>query len=403
MSNIIIGVCGGIAAYKAIELARLYIKNGHTVRVILTQHAQQFITPLTFSAITHEPVYTNLFNNNDPMVHISLAKWADKIIIAPATASIIAKIAHAMADDLLSTMLLASSAPIYLAPAMNRVMWEHFAVQKNLAWLMSHNINIIAPKHGEQACGDIGFGRMAEPQEIFTQTLNTSHTIKSLTGKNIVITAGPTHEAIDPIRFISNHSSGKMGYAMAAAAQALGANVTLISGPVALAAPQHCHVINVTTAAQMLEAALIHSKSADIIIGAAAVADYHLTTPQTQKIKKHEEQLTLTLTKNVDILQTLRARYPNTFMVGFCAETDNLLHYATEKLTRKKLNAIIANQVHTDGYPFNSDNNTLTYINTQKNHSVFENQPKTELATALMGLIARDCFPHVAPEVALST
>lgn len=359
--NIIVGVTGGIAAYKSCELIRLLQKAGHQVRVIMTEGAKQFIHPNTFAALTHNHAYDSLFANaHDAMLHIALAKWADTIVIAPASATTISRLVAGCADDLLSCVCLASEAVCYVAPAMNKVMWSKPVMQKNIAELSSFGYQLLMPEAGEQACGDRGVGRMMAPERI-CQALTAGSSL--LAGLNIVITAGATQERIDPVRYISNFSSGKMGYALAKACQQQGAKVTLITGPTCLTPPPFCETQQVTSAETMLTAVMMSAASADIFISAAAIADYKPAAFSPAKIKKIAQQMTIALTKTPDIVSTVTASYPKLFTVGFCAETHDLASFAKAKLKNKKLSAIIANKISETGYPFGEDTNELLYIN----------------------------------------
>ena len=304
--SILLGISGGIAAYKSVDLVRRLRALNHTVRVVMTQAAQQFITPLTLQAISGHPVHCDLLDaaSEAAMDHISLARFADRVIIAPASANTIAKLAHGIADDLLTTICLATKAPIALAPAMNHVMWHHPITQSNVARLRQLDYSIWGPAEGEQACGEYGFGRMLEPEDII-QCLETNTAVTALTGKTIIITAGPTREPLDAVRFISNRSSGKMGYALAIAAQQCGANVILISGPVALPQPNHVTYIKVETAEEMQQAVLQHLPRCDVYIGAAAVADFKPVTVMPYKASKEEIPTTLELRRNPDIIETV--------------------------------------------------------------------------------------------------
>lgn len=380
MSNILLLVTGGIAAYKAAELCRLFIKNNDNVKTILSHNATQFIGTLTFKAITNQKSYVSNQDHQLAMAHIDLAKWADKIIIAPATANCIAKLAHGIADDLITSTCLASTAPVYIAPAMNQAMWHNQATQHNIKLLAERGVAILGPAEGEQACGDMGPGRMLEPEQLFS--LITQPTKQPLTNKGIVITAGPTQEAIDPVRYISNHSSGKMGYALAEAATQLGAKVTLITGPTTIAPPSTVdRLVSVTTAQEMLDAANQHCIKADIFIGCAAVADYRLEEVSAQKIKKTTDSLTLSLIKNPDIVSTVKQNHPELFVVGFAAETDNLLQHAKQKLKAKNLDLIIANQISEHG-PFGSDHNDV-YVLDKHGNSQHITASKKDIALSI--------------------
>ena len=358
--HILLGITGGIAAYKCAELTRLFIKAGAQVQIVMTKAAAEFVTPLTLQALSGNRVHLDLLDADAEagMGHIELARWADLIIIAPATANTISKLAYGQADDLLTTLVLATSAPVALAPAMNQAMWADAATQANLERVQERGFHQFGPASGEQACGDIGFGRMLEPVDILQQCADL-FPAGALAGRQILITGGPTQEPIDPVRYITNHSSGKMAYALAAEAALAGAQVTLISGPVSLSTPDNVRRINVTTAQQMLDACLEEVSTADIFIGVAAVADYRPVEIKGQKIKKSAETLEIKLTKNPDIISEI-AKQPNKpLMVGFAAETENLVANGREKLSRKKLDILFANNA-TD--TFNSDSITFTAI-----------------------------------------
>src|SRR5690554_1009571 len=343
--RILIGISGGIAAYKIPELVRRLKDLGADVRCVMTQGGQAFVTPLTLQAVSGQPVHHDLL---DPaaeaaMGHIELAKWADLILIAPASANTLAQLAHGHASNLLTTICLATSAPLAVAPAMNQQMWAHPAVQENCATLARRGVHVIAPASGAQACGDVGAGRMPEPLElrdILCQLLPPQQ--QPLRGKQVLITAGPTREAIDPVRYLSNHSSGKMGFALAQAAQQLGAQVTLVAGPCNLATPRGVERIDVVSAQDMFEAVLDKVAHADIFIGCAAVADYRPQQVASNKMKKDKDAMRIELVKNPDILAHVAALPEPPFTIGFAAETNDVEHYAKGKLERKKLNLIAA-------------------------------------------------------------
>lgn len=390
--RILLGISGGIAAYKSADLVRRLIERGADVRVILTDAAQQFITPLTLQALSGNPVSHSLL---DPaaeaaMGHIELAKWADLIVIAPASADVLAKLAHGLASDLLTTCVLASAAPVAVAPAMNQQMYKNIATQKNIATLMEHNFHILGPGSGAQACGDVGAGRMLEPLELTALVEQLLTPVKNLQGLHFTITAGPTREAIDPVRYISNHSSGKMGFALAAAAAKAGAHVTLISGPVQQATPAGVTRIDVQTAEQMLQAALSAAVTSDVFIGCAAVADYRAANIAADKLKKsNEDELQLTLIKNPDIIAAVAALpQQRPYTVGFAAETRNVLDYARQKRLNKRLDMICANDVSNTDTGFNSDNNAVTVI-WQGGELDIPTQSKPQLAAQLIALISK--------------
>ena len=392
--RILLGITGGIAAYKSIELIRLLTKAGAEVQVVLTEGAKAFVTEMTLQAISGHTVRSTLLDPNAEagMGHIELAKWADLIVIAPASADFMARYAQGMANDLLSTLCLATESPVLLAPAMNQAMWRHPATQANANLLNKRGVLNIGPADGAQACGDIGPGRMSEPNDIFDAVIThfqSSPIKQDLTGQHWVITAGPTMEAIDPVRYISNHSSGKMGYALAKAAIARGAKVTLISGPVQIPSPIGANVIAVKSADEMLTACeQSMSTQADVFIGAAAVADFKMKAASDQKMKKQSDtnEVTLTLVKNPDIIATLAQQHCAKTMVGFAAETQNVIEYAKSKLERKGLDIIVANDVSRTDIGFNQDENQVTVI-TKDNTWSPDKAAKSELANQLVEFI----------------
>ena len=389
--HILLGVTGGIAAYKALELVRLFKKAGAQVRVVMTKAACEFIGPLSFQALSGQSVHTELLDVDaeNAMGHIELARWAEIFIIAPASANTLSKLAHGNADDLLSTLYLAANCPVLIAPAMNHVMWHHVATQTNIALLQTHGIRLISPEAGEQACGEMGVGRMAEPQTIFTHILaEITQPPQVLAGINIIITAGATREPLDAVRYITNRSSGKMGYAIACAAQLAGANVTLISGITAIAPPKQCQFIETETAQSMHRAVFENIHQCDIFIGAAAVADYRPIDVAEKKIKKKDDTLTLTFQKNADILADVAATQSPPFTVGFAAETHDLEHYARDKLVRKKLDMIAANWVGGERGGFESSDNALD-IFWQDGQESLPMTGKEKLAMQLISLIAK--------------
>jgi phosphopantothenoylcysteine decarboxylase/phosphopantothenate--cysteine ligase len=386
--RILLGVCGGIAAYKAADLVRRLKEAGAEVQVVMTLSAQHFVTAQTFQALSGLPVRSSLWDEaaEAAMGHIELARWPDLILVAPASANTIARLAHGMADDLLSTLCLASDKPIAIAPAMNRLMWAHPATQANLHTLSHRGVHQLGPGSGGQACGEIGEGRMWEPLQIRDAAINLLQTQGPLRGTRVVITAGPTREPIDPVRFITNRSSGKMGYALATSLARLGADVTLVSGPTALPTPHGVQRIDVETAAQMLDATRSVLAGAQILVGTAAVADYRSDTPATHKIKKQADQMALSLVRNPDILATLREADPQLFIVGFAAETEKLAEHARGKLQRKRLDMIAANWVG-DGRAFDQDDNALHVFWPGGEHEL-PMASKDALADALAALIA---------------
>jgi phosphopantothenoylcysteine decarboxylase/phosphopantothenate--cysteine ligase len=352
MKKIIVGVTGGIAAYKAAELVRLLKKAGHAVQVVLTQGAQAFIQPLTFQALTGESVYSDLFaaEEGSGMDHIALAKWADLVLIAPASAHCIAQLAQGLAGDLLSTLCLATPASVVIAPAMNVVMWQHPATQANLGVIQARGVTVWGPDVGSQACGDNGAGRLMAPEQIARAVAQLFQNTARLSGQRWLLTAGPTRESLDPVRYFSNRSTGHMGYALAAAAAQAGAEVRLISGPTALEDPPEVSVTRVETAQAMHEAVLqaIADTPCDVFVGTAAVADYRPAEALSQKIKKTQDEYTVTLVPNPDILLAVSTSYPDIFTVGFCAQTEDLIENAKKKMNKKQLDMIVANQVGYD-------------------------------------------------------
>lgn len=386
--RILLGVTGGIAAYKSAELVRLLKKAGHEVRVVMTRGAEAFVTPLTFQALSGEPVRTSLLDPEAEagMGHIELAKWAEQVLIAPASADFIARLAQGMADDLLTTVCCATEAPIAVVPAMNQAMWRNARTQRNIRLLQEDpQVVLWGPDQGAQACGDTGPGRMLEPEVILG--LADAGDDGALAGKRVVITAGPTREPIDPVRYISNHSSGRMGYALASAAREAGARVVLVSGPVTLAAPAGVDVRPVITAEEMLrEASRAVDEGCDLFIATAAVADYRPEICAGDKIKKTGETMALSLVRNPDTLATIAGRIDAPFTVGFAAETTDVAHYATDKLQRKKLNMIVANDVSAPGLGFNSDNNAVTVF-WPGGHELIGPDSKANIARRLVTMI----------------
>ena len=386
--RIVVGITGGIAAYKTIELIRLLRKANAQVRVVLTPAAAEFVTSLTLQAISGNAVAQSLLDPQAELAmgHIELAKWADVVLIAPASADFIARLTVGMANDLLSTICLATSAPIFLAPAMNQQMYRQAITQQNLTALLSRGIQLIGPNSGEQACGDVGAGRMSEPSEIFTALCHHFTVQQDLLGIHVAITAGPTREAIDPVRYISNHSSGKMGFAIADAFAKRGANVTLITGPVNLTTPNNVNRVDVTSAQEMWQTALESAVKNHIFIGCAAVADYRIADVAGQKIKKSAEEMTLKLVKNPDIIADvahLTEKRP--FTIGFAAETQNVADYAKDKLTRKNLDMICANDV-SGGQVFGQDHNAL-HLFWKNGEKALAQADKNTLAEALVNEI----------------
>lgn len=385
--KILLGVTGGIAIYKVVELTRLLVKSGAKVKVIMTKSALEFIQPLTFITVSQQPVYTEMFRQDitTNIEHIELAKWADLVLIAPATANMIAKLAHGIADDLLSTVCLAATAPMCVVPAMNKEMWAKNITQANVKQLINGGIKLFGPASGVQACGDDGAGRMLEPNEIL-DLVNHVFVTPLLKGKKIIITAGPTVEAIDPVRFISNRSSGKMGYAIAQAAVDHGAEVTLISGPTNLTPPK-VNLITVTTANEMYDAVMQNIECVDIFIAAAAVADYRPENNHPSKLKRNEASLTLKLVPNPDILASVTALSNPPITVGFAAETDNLINNAQHKLITKKVDILAANLVG-ENIGFDRDYNSLELFTKNGAHIKLSEKNKLSLAYELIEFIA---------------
>lgn len=384
-ARVLLGVTGGIAAYKAPALVRALRAAGAEVEVVLTGAGRQFVTPMALQAVSGRPVREPLF---DPaaeaaMGHIELARWADCLLIAPATAHCIARLAHGLADDLLTTLCLASAAPLVLAPAMNRLMWQHPATQSNLAVLTARGARVLGPADGEQACGEVGPGRMLQPEEI-AAALHRHAGV--LTGHRVLVTAGPTREAIDPVRYLSNRSSGKMGFAVAAAAQAAGAEVCLVTGPVHQPTPPGVTRIDVESAEQMRQAVMAQVDACNIFIAAAAVADYRPERPVAHKIKKSEAALALTLARTRDILAEVAALTQPPFTVGFAAETQALARHAQGKRRDKRLDMIAANRVDS-GLGFDADDNALT-LYWEGGECELPRQPKRQLAEALIAQVA---------------
>ena len=388
--NILLGVTGGIAAYKSAEIVRVLKKAGSSVRVVMTQSAQEFITPLTLQALSGNPVSTDLLDveAEAAMGHIELARWADAILIAPATANTIARLSSGRADDLLSSITLAFDGPIGLAPAMNQAMWKDERTQSNIKSLERKEFSLYGPGSGEQACGDVGLGRMLEPSEI-VELFASLFEAGSLSNKSVLITAGPTQEPIDPVRYVTNRSSGKMGYALAEAAIEAGAQVTLVSGPVNILPPASCNLIPVETAQEMYDAVMHHVRGIDIYIGTAAVADYSPSKIENSKIKKkgNNEALVLKMKENLDILKTVSDMKDRPYMVGFAAETEDLLKNARKKLEKKKIDLIIANDVSDKSIGFDSEENEVTLI-TNSEEVLLDKSSKKKIAKSIVEFIS---------------
>lgn len=398
--KVVVGVTGGIAVYKSPELVRRLIDHGAEVRVVMTAGACEFVKPLVFQAVSGNQVHTELLDDKAEagMGHIDLARWADIVLIAPCTANTLAKLTAGLADDLLSTLCLATTAPLVIAPAMNSVMWDAAATTANIDTLQSRGVTVMGPGVGSQACGETGAGRMLEPDDILTQLqalqlqpnykqVISDSTADSLQNVDVLITAGPTRERIDPVRFLSNHSSGKMGYALAEAATAAGANVTLVSGPVTLATPSGVSRVDVSTAEEMQSEVLSRIKQDSIFISVAAVADYKVAEPSNAKIKKTDQELTLTLVRNPDILADVASSSTRPFCVGFAAETEKLEQFARSKLEKKNLDMIVANLVG-GGRAFGKDTNEVEVFWRDGGSKSFSMQSKRSLADGLIDLIS---------------
>lgn len=386
--RVLLGVSGGIAAYKAADLVRRLRDAGAEVRVVLTESAARFVTPLTFQALSGHPVRHGLWDEaaEAAMGHIELARWADILLVAPASADLMARLSHGLANDLLSTLCLASAAPLVVAPAMNQQMWAHAAVQANLAALRQRGATILGPAAGSQACGDVGLGRMIEPHDIVAGLISLNGP-RLLSGLRVLVSAGPTYEDIDPVRFLGNRSSGRMGFAVAEAAAEQGADVTLVAGPVHLPTPPRVARVDVRSAREMHDAVLGAARTSDIYIAAAAVGDFRPSEVAAHKIKKSGDGgLTLALTQNPDILAEVAAGKPRPFVVGFAAETQNVEAYARAKLEKKKLDLIAANRVGA-GVGFEAEDNSLTLIDANGTEQL-ACAPKAELARALIARIA---------------
>jgi len=387
--RILLGVTGGIAAYKSPDLVRRLRERGAEVQVVMTEGAKQFVTPLTFQAVSGRDVRDSLWDATAEaaMGHIELARWADAVLVAPATAEFLARLAQGRADDLLATLCVATSAPVHVAPAMNQQMWANAATQANVATLRARGVSVLGPASGEQACGETGDGRMLEPAELAALVMDSLSAARPLAGCKVVVTAGPTRERIDPVRYISNRSSGKMGYAVAQAAREAGADVVLVSGPVSLPAPAGVTRVPVESAQQMHDAVHAALEGADIYIGAAAVVDYRPAAVAGQKIKKCSDTMTLELVRAPDILASVAALEHRPFVVGFAAETQDVERNARAKLECKRLDLIAANQVG-DGIAFDRDDNALLLLWPGGREELLT-CGKLELARQLVGRIAQ--------------
>ncbi|MFX3633332.1 MAG: bifunctional phosphopantothenoylcysteine decarboxylase/phosphopantothenate--cysteine ligase CoaBC [Candidatus Pristimantibacillus sp.] len=393
--SIILGITGGIAAYKGAALCSKLVQAGAEVHVIMTESATKFITPLTLQTLSRHPVHIDTFDERDPAVvsHIDLADHADLIVIAPATANALGKMANGLADDMLSTTLLAATCPILVAPAMNVHMYEHPAVVNNLELLASRGVLFVEPGTGQLACGYVAKGRLAEPEDIVLAVQALFHTQGKLTGKRVLVTAGGTVERLDPVRYLTNDSSGKMGFAIAEAAKLMGAEVTVVAGKTTIEPPAGVTVVRIESAQQMLEAVTARFEQADIVVKAAAVADYRPATTYGQKLKKDGESLTLVLERTTDILKTLGEKKTHQLLIGFAAETENVEHYAMDKLSRKNCDLIVANDVTADGAGFNGDTNIVQLFGRE---GLIESMPilsKREVAVRLLEIAVERMQP----------
>jgi len=389
--TVILGITGGIAAYKAASLCSKLTQSGADVRVIMTESATKFITELTLQTISRNPVYTDTFDERDPSVvsHINLADSADLVVVAPATANTIAKLAHGIADDMLSTTLLAATAPVLIAPAMNVHMYAHPAVEHNMALLRERGVQFVEPGVGQLACGYVGKGRLAEPEEIFERIVDMLFPTRPLQGKNVLVTAGATIERIDPVRYITNDSSGKMGYAVAEAARAMGANVCLVAGSNQVSRkPEGVETVQVTSADSMYEAVMNRLEWADVVVKSAAVADYRPAEIAERKIKKSGESLTLQLVRTRDILQSIGERKTKQFVVGFAAETDDVEKHARDKLARKNCDLVVANDVTQPGAGFGTETNIVSIYDRNGLVAALPQMSKQDVARKLLHIVA---------------
>jgi phosphopantothenoylcysteine decarboxylase/phosphopantothenate--cysteine ligase len=388
--RILLGVTGGIAAYKSLELLRLLVKEGADVWTVMTRSAAEFVRPLSFQALSKHPVRTDLFcpSQEGEIEHIALADLAHAAVIAPATANFLGKLAHGIADDMLSTTLLAVRCPVVVCPAMNVNMWTHPAVQGNMETLRARGVLVAEPQEGELACGWEGKGRLAEPEQIL-ETVRMALSPQDLVGEHCLVTAGPTREPMDPVRFLANRSSGKMGFALARVARRRGAQVTLVSGPTALAPPPGVRLIPVTTAREMYDAVMAHLAEATVVVKAAAVADYRFTTVHAQKVKKGERRLPLSLERTEDILAAVGRRKGSRTVIGFAAETEGLIRHAREKLRRKNADCIVANDVTRPGSGFEADTNRVTLLFGDGGMEELPEMGKEEVAWAILDRLPR--------------
>jgi phosphopantothenoylcysteine decarboxylase / phosphopantothenate---cysteine ligase len=394
--NVVLGVGGGIAAYKSAELARALMERGMRVQVVMTDAAQEFITPLTFASLTGHKVITGLFASGSPtetlssaVGHIAVAQDNEVLVIAPATADLMARLAHGLADDFLTTMYLAFTGRVVLAPAMNNNMWAHPATQQNLETLRQRGHVIVEPEEGLLACGTTGPGRLAEPERIADVVAGLNYGSRDLEGETVLITAGPTQEPLDPVRYISNRSSGKMGYALAEAAAQRGAEVTLVSGPVQLQEPRGVRVVHVRTALEMHDAVMANLSEAGIIIKAAAVADYHLAQVPRHKIKKTAMRMSLDLDPTLDILAELGRKKGDRLLIGFAAETENLIESARQKLASKKCDMIVANLVNQEATGFEADENEVVLVLSTGETIPLSRAPKRQIADRIFDQVLK--------------
>ncbi len=390
-ANVVVGVTGGIAAYKTVSLVSMLKKLGVNVDVIMTKNAREFITPLTFETISQNPVTTDTFRRERSweIGHIALARKADLIVVAPATANILAKMAHGVADDMLSTTLLATRAPVLAVPAMNTVMWQAKATQENIRTLKERGVRVLSPDSGSLACGEIGEGRMPEPEAILEEIQKILAIQSDLKGLRVLVTAGATREKFDPVRFISNPSTGKMGYAVAGAARDRGAEVTLISGPTALEKPEGVELVPIETTEELYRAMLARARDFDIVVQAAAPSDYRFARQSEQKVKKDDRSITLEMIPNPDVAKAVGEQKTGTqVLVGFAAETENMAANAREKLKRKNLDVVVANDITQDGAGFGTDTNIAVLI-TQGSETPYEKMDKRELADRVLDAAAK--------------
>ncbi|WP_226034994.1 bifunctional phosphopantothenoylcysteine decarboxylase/phosphopantothenate--cysteine ligase CoaBC [Aquibacillus saliphilus] len=387
--NIVLGVTGGIAAYKACALTSKLIQQDANVKVVMTRSATEFVSPLTFQALSRNPVYTDTFDEKDPekIAHIDLADWADLFILAPTTANMIGKIAGGIANDMLSTVLLATEAPVYIAPAMNVHMYAHPAVVENMKKLEAWGYKFIEPGSGYLACGYVGKGRLEEPETIIEVIKNDLLSDLPLAGKKVLISAGPTKERIDPVRFLTNHSSGKMGFALAEEAERLGADVTLVTGLVSLPTPTNVKRIDITTAEEMYQQMIAHFENQDIVIKSAAVADYRPITTYDEKMKKQSGNLVIEFERTKDILKELGNIKTTQYLVGFAAETNDVINYGQKKLQDKNLDAIVINDIQAEGAGFAGDTNVVTFLNRLGVQKEIGLTTKTNIAKQLLKIV----------------